>query len=68
MSKYNSMVDIAFEVEHDFDNLDDLTDTEKGKQLLLNALLKRYENLVVFNEDFGDVFGILDTIVCDMDN
>ena len=63
MSKYNSMVDIVFSVNHDFENTDDLTDTENGRQMLLKALLKRYESLVQCPEGFE----IVDTIVCEMD-
>jgi len=59
--KYNTMLDVAFSVDHDFENLEDLLDTPEGLKLILSALRRRLEMLETDHQEACGAFGICDT-------
>ena len=61
MPKYNTMVDVAFSVDHDFDDVESLTTTSEGIQLLITGLSKRLAYLNDNPSEAGEAFGICDT-------
>lgn len=59
--KYNTMLDVAFGVDHNFEDLDDLLDRPEGLKLILSALRRRLEMLEADPQEACGSFGICDT-------
>jgi len=59
--KYNTMLDVAFSVEHSFSNAESLLDSAQGRQMVLAAVLKRIAFLVEEPNEASEAFGICDT-------
>jgi len=59
--KYNTMLDVAFSVEHTFDDEYELLHTTHGRILVLTALAKRLATLMENQEECSEAFGICDT-------
>lgn len=59
--KYNSMIDVAFTVEHSYEDLDQLL--AEGQELVIQALRKRLESLE--SEYTPESFGVVDTYEID---
>lgn len=61
MPKYNTMVDVAFSVNHDFDDDQMLVSTPEGIYLLIRAMEKRLFYLRNNKDEAVGAFGICDT-------
>lgn len=59
--KYNTMLDVAFSVEHSFPDAEALLDSAQGRQMVFAALLKRIAFLVEEPNEAAEAFGICDT-------
>lgn len=58
MTKYNTMFDVAFSVEHECDNPEDVPVTE-----LLDGMQRRLDDLRNHTSDAMESFGVCDTYV-----
>lgn len=65
MPKYNTMVDVAFSVNHDFDDVEMLVSSPEGIQLLIGAMRQRLFYLIDNKNEAGEAFGICDTYEID---
>jgi hypothetical protein len=61
MSKYNTMVDVAFSVNHDFDDDQMLVNTPEGIKLIIQAMRQRLFYLIDNKNEASEAFGICDT-------
>jgi hypothetical protein len=59
--KYNTMLDLAFSVEHDFDDPYELIENQDNLPLVLAALERRLAELRRLPTEAGEAFGICDT-------
>ena len=59
--KYNTMLDVAFSVNHNFDEDYNLIETKEGMQMVLDALKRRLEWLMSNRDECWEAFGICDT-------
>lgn len=59
--KFNTMLDVAFSVDHSFEDPDELLHTSHGRQLVLAALAKRLAMLMAEPQECSEAFGNCDT-------
>lgn len=59
--KFNTMLDVAFTVDHDFDDDHQLIETDEGIAIVLDALRQRLEILTAHRSECAEAFGICDT-------
>ena len=60
-NKYNTMIDLAFTVEHNFADPENILECKAGIDMLLIALQKRLDYLKQNRHEAGEAFGVLDT-------
>lgn len=61
MPKFNTMLDVAFSVDHDFENDQNLLDSPEGIKLVIQALEKRVQYLKDNPQEAAGAFGVCDT-------
>jgi hypothetical protein len=60
-AKYNSMLDLGFTVEHDFDDPYDLIEKPENLHLVFDAIQKRLDALRLDPKEAAEAFGLCDT-------
>ena len=60
-NKYNTMLDLAFSVEHNFADPEKMLECKAGIDMLLIALQKRLDYLKANRHEAGEAFGVLDS-------
>ncbi len=63
MPKYSTVLDVAFTVEHDFEDPYHLRETDAGRRLVFEACFKRLQELIFNQVEVPEAFGVLDTYV-----
>jgi hypothetical protein len=58
--KYNTMLDVAFSVDHNFEDSNELLHTSHGRQLVSAALAKRLAILMENQKECSEAFGNCD--------